>query len=373
MLTIRKELGLKAAVSATAKHGDRLDLVETRRRFAKVRTSSGAEGWTEMNQLLSDRQMADLNRLATGTAGLPSEGTAKAYSPLNVHVEPFRQSPAFYQIPENGTVEVLAHRLAPHAPPAPPQKPHVHRTAAKKSRAKPAAPPLIPLPSPPGPPKNWLELSRSVQNDPPAPVPKPDPPPSEDWYLVRTRNGGTGWALAHMLAMAIPEEVGQYAEGHRVTSYLGLGQVQDKDRGETKQNWLWTTVSSGVHPYDFDSFRVFVWSTKHHRYETAYIERNVKGYYPVEAKASSDPGDNAFSLVLEDSDGKRYTHAFAFNGYHIRLVSKTPYEEPPALPEVHTATSFDAEPSASPAAPSGWRASGLPARVREWWAKFRAR
>ena len=79
--------------------------------------------------------------------------------------------------------------------------------------------------------------------------------------------------------MAIPDEVAQYAEGKRIVSYFPLGETQD---GEEKKNiWLWTTTTDSREPYDFDSFRVFVWSLRRHRYETAYIERNLKGYSPV--------------------------------------------------------------------------------------------
>ena len=73
--------------------------------------------------------------------------------------------------------------------------------------------------------------------------------------------------------MAIPDDVAQYAEGHRITSYFALSDVRDGDA--VKHNWLWTTIASGDHPYDFDSFRVFTWSLRRHRYETAYIQRNV--------------------------------------------------------------------------------------------------
>ncbi len=122
--------------------------------------------------------------------------------------------------------------------------------------------------------------------------------------------------------MSIPDEVAQYAEGHRVTAYLPLGDVQDKTTDETKNNWLWTTASAGLRPYDFDSFRVFVWSSKRHHYETAYIERNVKGYYPVETVTLPGQEEKAFSVVLEDKDGKLYKRTYAFNGYHMRMISK---------------------------------------------------
>ena len=55
-----------------------------------------------------------------------------------------------------------------------------------------------------------------------------------------------------------------------------------RDGDSVKNNWLWTTITKGGEPYEFDSFRVFVWSLRHHRYETAYIERNVVGHYPVQ-------------------------------------------------------------------------------------------
>ena len=93
----------------------------------------------------------------------------------------------------------------------------------------------------------------------------------------RTRAGDASWALARMLVMAIPDEVAQYAERHRITAYLPLGEVRDSEHNETRQNWLWTTVSGNQRPYEFDSFRVFVWSVKRHRYETAYIDRNIRG------------------------------------------------------------------------------------------------
>ena len=94
-----------------------------------------------------------------------------------------------------------------------------------------------------------------------------------------------------MLFMAIPDDVAQDAEGHRITSYLALGDVKDGD--QVKHNWLWTTIGKGTEAGEFDSFRVFVWSIKHHRYETAYIERNVTGYFPVASEPNPGHPDEA--------------------------------------------------------------------------------
>ena len=307
--------------------------------------------------------MSDLRLLAASAAKLPSEGAAKVYDALNIHAEPYRQSPSFFQIPEGGKVDVIGHRVSPHsAPPPPPRPVVVHRAAPKRTKAKASAGPA-PLASRSSSSRSSVQLDeRTVAPAPVAPGTAPTPVPEDDWDLVRMPNGDTGWGLARMLVMDVPEEVAQYAEGHRVTAYRGVGDVQDKVKGETRQNWLWTTASPGLRPYDFDSFRVFVWSAKRHHYETAYIERNVKGYYPVETEPLPGQDEKAFSVVLEDKDGKLYKRTFAFNGYHVRMVSKTPYQPPPALPEVHASSGF--EPEAAPAPPPS---TGFGTQIRDWW------
>jgi len=359
VLNLRRDLGLKSQPVGTVKHGDKLDVIDTRRRFVKVRAADGTEGWTDSNLLLTPQQMDDLRLLAESAAKLPSQGTATVYDALNVHTEPTRQSSSFFQIPEAGSVEVIGHRLTPRVMQNKQLAPVVRRASAKKTKAKElrqvASGP--PPPVPPGPPSDWESLSRPRATDIPGYAPRVAPVASgalDDWSLVRTHDGKAGWVLSRMLTMAIPDEVAQYAEGHRITAYLPLGEVKDKDQNQVKYNWLWTTVSSGQHPHEFDSFRVFVWSIRRHRYETAYIERNVKGYYPVEAQLVPGQEDKAFSLVLEDRDGTLYKRTYAFSGYRVRMVSKMPVEPPAELPGVRMAGGLDPVP-AQPPADTNWR------------------
>src|SRR3954463_16108772 len=114
---------------------------------------------------------------------------------------------------------------------------------------------------------------------PKAPPAPPVPVSMDDWSLIRNKDGESGWGLTRRLVMAIPDEVAQYAEGRRISSYLPLGETRDGDL--VKQSWLWTTSERGLEPHDFDSFRVFIWSLRRHRYETAHIERNLTGFFPV--------------------------------------------------------------------------------------------
>ncbi len=358
-LNLRKDLASKSAAVGSVKHGEKLDVLETRRRFVRVRTAAGVEGWTDYNLLLTPAQMEDLKKLADGAAKLPSQGAATAFDTLNMHAEPSRQSPSFFQIPEGGSVEVIAHRIAPRVAPVAPVAAPVRRAApaaAKKSKKEDKRKALLPpAPKPPPPPANWADLSRPRASDLPGyRAPEPKPIAYDDWSLVRAKDGKAGWVLSRMLSMSIPDEVAQYAEGHRITSYLPLGDVKDKDKGTTQHNWLWTTIGSGQFPYEFDSFRVFVWSTKRHRYETAYIERNVEGYYPVETQDLPGEDEKSFSLVLRDKDGLLYKRTYAFSGYRVRMTGKAPYNAGPALPEMRAARSFDPAPPAAPVE-VGWR------------------
>ncbi|MDP2999620.1 MAG: hypothetical protein Q8N47_19175 [Bryobacterales bacterium] len=322
-LVLRQDLHPRSPAAATVKHGERLEVLQRRRRFFKVRTAQNVEGWTDARQLLATSEMARLRRAAERAAQLPSQGRATVYDALNMHTEPNRQSPSFEQIPAHGSVDVVAQRLAPRAPYnspildlGAPEPPRPRKKAQKKPDDR--LPPL-PMPAPPGPPPNWVELSKS-----PAGARQTVPPgvPAEDWSLVRTKDGKAGWVLTRALTMAIPDEVAQYAEGHRITSYFSLGEVRD---GELAKNtWLWTTLSKTQQPYQFDSFRVFIWSLRRHRYETAHIERNLEGYSPVLVQ----PAVPGFSLILRGKDGSLAKRTYAFAGQRVRLVGKEPWTLP---------------------------------------------
>jgi hypothetical protein len=169
----------------------------------------------------------------------------------------------------------------------------------------------------------------------------------DDWSLVRTHDGKVGWVLTRPLSMAIPDDVAQYAEGHRITSYFALGKVTDD--GTVKSNWLWTTITKGGQPYEFDSFRVFVWSLRHHRYETAYIERNVVGHFPSAVNNSTDPP--SFAVIVEGVDGNWYRKTYSFDGFRIRMASRERYV-PPAPGEIAKSSEQPAVPKPPVQGPS---------------------
>ena len=203
-LDLLEELSPESPTVGSLKHGSPVDVIERRRRFAKIRTETGVEGWVDGHLLLSGSNMARLRGLSMNAARLPSAGKATVYEPLNVHTEPNRQAPSFFQMQEGNLVEVVAHQVIP-------------RTAY----------------APPG---DDEEVTQPLNSY--------DPPDAngdaggavDDWSIVRLPDGRAGWVLTRMLVMAIPDEVAQYSQGHRITSYASLGPVEDE--GRIKHNWL---------------------------------------------------------------------------------------------------------------------------------------
>ncbi len=101
-LNLRQDMAAKSPGVTEVKHGDRLDIIDVRRRLVRVRTVNGAEGWVDANLLLSAQQMDELRKLAEDSRKLPSQGAATVFEALNMHTEPNRPSPSFHQIPEGG-------------------------------------------------------------------------------------------------------------------------------------------------------------------------------------------------------------------------------------------------------------------------------
>ena len=219
-LTLYKDIDPKSPAVATVHHGDLLQITARHRRWYKVRSPKGVEGWTDDTGLLDRDQMNRIRAMSKETAGLPSQGLATTFGTLRVHAEPNRQAVSFVQVVEGEKFDVIAHRVVARAPlpkrelivPAP--KP------ARKTRKENSRLPPPPNPVPPAPPEDWVALSKERSQIPEENLP---PAASDDWTLIRTHSGQSGWVLTSRLYLTIPDEVAQYAEGHRITSYFSSG------------------------------------------------------------------------------------------------------------------------------------------------------
>jgi SH3-like domain-containing protein len=381
VLKIRSDLPPQSSTVAVVKHGDRLEILQARRKVLRVRTPNGAEGWADERQLLGASDMASLRELAQRAAKMPSQGLASTYAPLNVHTQPSLGSPSFLQVKENEKVAVLRSVMlprsgaAPRQPLVPPPPKKVKAAPKAKPAKKTSKIPPPPLPKPPPLPADWLELSKSDQAEAVAAAEataEPVPQKMDGWSLVRTAEGQSGWALTRLLTMAIPDDVAQYAEGKRIVSYFPLGEVQDGE--EKKTVWLWTTTTDSRAPWDFDSLRVFTWSLRRHRYETAYIERSMKGYWPVLPKQVALSGKgvagtySGFSVCEEKKDGGRYRREYAWTGTSVRFAGEQPCEPPSPPLEVRNPAPVTGGETAAPPPKTGVLES-----IKKRWKELRGK
>src|SRR6266704_2728627 len=106
-VTLRDQLSQVYNKTGTAKNGDRVDVLDREKRFARVRTESGAEGWVEQRYLVTEHVYTGFEKLKQEEQNSPVEGTATTRNDTNLHVEPGRDTEHLYQLSVGAKVSVL--------------------------------------------------------------------------------------------------------------------------------------------------------------------------------------------------------------------------------------------------------------------------
>ena len=298
---LRDRLATLYNKTATLHTGDQVEVLERQKRFLRVRTASGQEGWIEARYLVGPEVYDGFQKLSAAAAKLPVQGHAVARNLLNMHLTPSRDGDVLYQLKEAERMEVfkraVSERVQPGgaraAPPPPAAK------SAKKKRGTPAP----------------TSESGAVL---------------EDWWLVRDQQGHAGWVLGRAIDLDVPLEIAQYAEGQRIVACFPLNEVQDADKKVAQYLTLVTEPHDGE-PYDFDQVRVFTWNVKRHRYETAYRER-LFGQLPAEVGTREFEREGTlpvFTIHAKDPAGALVERTYKLQSTVVRRVL-APGEQPPA-------------------------------------------
>ena len=305
------EVALRDRVAAvynktgTVHNGDRVVVLErmTNRRFVRVRTSGGEEGWIQERYLTDQKTFDQLQRLAAQFKDAPAQAVAVTKQPVNLHAVPGRKTEHLYQLNVNQKVDLLK-----------------RGTADRNTGA--------PITDQQGDKKDTDSDSDDQPNQKPG-----QPPVLEDWWLIRDSEKRVGWALGNLLYVDIPIEVAQYAEGQRIVAFFVLNRVMDGDKAVNEYLVLLNENKDGV-PYDYSQVRVFSWNVRRHRYETAYRERGLSGFLPVTLGKENfeKEGDlHTFTLQLSDAAGNLHPVKYKYNPPIVRQVL-APGEQP--LPKV---------------------------------------
>jgi hypothetical protein len=305
-----------AAVSnrtGTVQNGEQLVVLEHGRRFFRVRSPGGAEGWIDEKAFATQQVYDAFQALREGHQGDSPVASAVVRDEVNLHLTPGRGTERFYRLAENDKLQLLARATLP--------KPGVPGAAPAKTAAS--------------------GLGKGAKGV----SPEAAPIAMEDWWLGRDVHARTGWLLSRYLDVDAPASLTRYAEGQKFVGAYVLTTVYDagvdqanagtteqddgaaKDRGAAKGREgkkakggdaaqdedseipkdgkipiyvaVMAPYTAGL-PYDFDQVRVFTWSLKMHRYETAFREKNMEGYLPVTVRMGTDPyGKSPLSQTLE--------------------------------------------------------------------------
>jgi SH3-like domain-containing protein len=276
-VVLRDQLSQVFNKVGTAKNGERVDVLDREKRFAKVRTASGLEGWVEQRYLVSEEVYQGFQKLAQQEKATPIAGTAVTRNDTNLHVEPGRDTEHLYQLSQGAKVSVLKRGTV---------EKNLTGGAAKTNARAVAAKAM------------------------------------EDWWLVRDAQEHVGWVLGRMIDLDVPLEVAQYAEGQRIVACFELNQVADGDKKVPQYLMLLSEPKDGL-PFDYDQARVFTWNVRRHRYETAYRERKLNGILPVTVghEDFGKEGDlPTFVLRVQDATGNATDRKYKMNTPIVRRV-----------------------------------------------------
>ena len=266
----------------TVKNGDRVEILDREKRFARVRTASGLEGWIEQRYLVDQKTFDALEKLAQDNQNDPLQAPGVLRNETNLHVTPGRETEHLYQLAANAKVSILK-----------------RATAEKQLAGAPVAKPVS---------------DRGTK--------AASGPVLEDWWLVRDDQGRVGWVLARMVDVDAPIDIAQYAEGQRFVAFFALNQVQDGDKKVPQYLCVLTEPHDGL-PHDYDQVRVFTWNVRKHRYETAYREHGLNGVLPVTLSQENFEKEATlptFTLRVRDDAGNITERKYKMNTPIVRRV-----------------------------------------------------
>lgn len=272
------------------KHGDRLEVLEHTRNWAKVRAAGGASGWVERKNLIDAGTYEAGQQLLHRLHQYPAQAAGHTVNLVNLRLEPSREAPVLAQLADRQPVEIFERRL-------------LEQTAQPRGSAPSSGP------------------YRAGE----APVPVSSG--WEAWYLVRA-GSEAGWASGRLVELDIPATIGEYAQGVNLVAWLELNRVGDNGR-QVPQYLVADRI--GTQEMDFNHIRVLTWGTQNQRYATAYVESDLQGYFPI--RVISINNIPHFRLRLVDRNSRKIQKVYGLFETITRVIGTVDGWESDAMPE----------------------------------------
>lgn len=256
--------------------------------YVLVGTAAGVRGWVSSVSLMDPDIWRRVALLSETTKSMQVQAVGHTRARANIHTRPGAGEPVIFQAPGDSSLIVLRHG------------------------------------------NDGTQAGRDSTDAIPDAT-------SKDYWLIRARvkNVGdvSGWMLGRLVALDLPEPLPEYqsSEAMTITAWFEINHELDSSSGGERPEYLVAGVrdaNSQPRPQaqshtaadaatcDFDVIRVYTWSPKRHRYETAFLDGGFCGRLPLSVTpAKSDGGDAYFSFpnVVANSIENR--------AYHMKLTT----------------------------------------------------
>ncbi len=257
------------------KSGDRVEVLKRTRNWAQIRTAENINGWVENTDLLDAQTYQGGQKLLHELSNIPVQAEGHTGGAVNLHLDPSRDAAELTQLPQDLKVDIFGRRLM--------ERPGSEgQSDAEKQR--------------------------------------------DAWYLIRAHSRA-GWVLGKFIDLDIPDGLSSYAQGTNLVSWIVLKTVDDD--GQAVPEYL-AADRTGSQDVDFSHIRVFTWWVKDHKYVTAFVESNLKGYFPTRVKEIDDIP--YFRLRLMDDHGQKFQRVYGLFDTITRPVGDVPGWDSDAMP-----------------------------------------
>jgi len=234
--------------------------------YVLVGTQAGVRGWVASASLMDPDIWRRMALLAETTKSMPVQAIGHTNARTNIHTLPGRQAPVILQVPGNSPLVVLKHSIGAEG---------VSLLAAGAN-----------------------STGRSA-----------------DYWLVRAdvKNIGSvsGWVLGHLVSLDLPEPLPGYqsSEAMTIVAWFEINRAIDSS-GSVRTEYLVAGTrnlqSRAGHGAgcDFTLARVYTWSSKHQRYETAFLDSSLCGKLPIDVTSAKVPeGEAQFRFQNVNASG----------------------------------------------------------------------
>ncbi|MGO9937613.1 MAG: SH3 domain-containing protein [Terracidiphilus sp.] len=286
-------------------NGEPLEVLERGRRFYHVKTPKNEVGWIPDRAVIDAKTYDAFAQLAKQHKNDPVVAIGTLRDDIYLHVSPGRETDRFYLLAGSAKVQMLVRASVVKAA-APGAVSGIPRERSESAKGMSATPVSVER-GPAAKTATKPVLNETKPSDQKSTGSEPEPPVLEDWWLIRDKEDHTGWVLGSRVDVDVPDDVAQYAEGQRIIGAYVLAKVQD-EQANTADHQVAEYVTAlappkaGL-PFDFDQIRVFTWSVKRHRYETAFRIHPIQGFLPVKVSTEQDAKgtEPVFSFLVSSS------------------------------------------------------------------------